>query len=402
MRLPVLFAGSLLLNAALATWLLHHGHAESARCVAPASVAPVVPLPDPTDPLAGVDPHTWQVFTGGDLHELVGRLRAKGFPPHVIRAILTVQVQHQFADRYAKIVAAIRAEPYWMTRMSGSNNPRISRDTYQLQRDVRTAVNDLLGTSLDDTPANLRWLRRQYGDLSVAKLDQLQRIQADYDDMRAAARAEAHYILLPEDRDKLALLQREERADIERLLTPDEVLAMDLRSSGTANRLQAQLSSFHPTEDEYRRLFAIQQQFDDHFPTTNATPEQKRARTDAEPALQQKIAAALGADRYADYQRTTDPVWRHNDDFVSQFRLPDGTTAQLFAIEKDLSQRADALRAQHLPAVQLNDELTALVNEATVRLAPVLTPPLLAGYKERTEWLRRLQPQRSDGHGGSQ
>ena len=355
--------------------------------------------PAPATSARSVDPETWtRLDAAGEPAEFVARLRAKGYPPAVIRAIVRAQLNERFADRLKAINDAIAAQPYW--RGQGyMTDPKISAAQRALNREINDAMRSLLGASFNDLgDAERTALVRRFGDLPPGKIDALQQIASDYGDMmnevRAAARTSGGTMLLPEDTKKLALLEREMRADIANVLTPEELDAYDLRTSRTANTLRNQLQAFEPTEPEFLALYQINKAFDDRYASMETlTPDQRRERADAQKQLAPEIQAALGPDRYADYERKTDPVWLQNNRFASEFDLPPTAVDQLFAIQKDLTDRAKAIKQGNPPYEQLSAQLTALDQEATLRLTPVLGDQLLGGYRSGYGyWLRELQP----------
>ena len=111
---------------------------------------------------------------------------------------------------------------------------------------------------------------RQFGDLPRGKAERLQSIVHDYSDLRNQVFMTANGVMVPEDREKLAILEKEQRADLEAVLTPQELENYELRSSATANTLRSQLSLFSPTEDEFRAIFKVQQAFDEKYGAANA------------------------------------------------------------------------------------------------------------------------------------
>ena len=386
-----LVAASLLLNIALGWAWTTRRSTPPARADAPAPAKVGAPA---TTSLRPINPKTWEYLAGDDPRTLATRLRAKGFPPHVIRAIVTARVRGEFADRYREIAAAVRARPYWLSRSYDIGSAKMTRARHQLERDVSARVGELLGSEVATmTDFERRQMARDYGDLPDAKLDALLRIQADYEDMKGKVRNEAADILLPEDREKIALLDRERDADIARLLSPEERADYELHTSRTTGRLRSQLVSFRPTEEEFRALYTLRKQVDDAFPSPD-TPAERKARAEAEAKLRDQIAAALGPERYADYERTTDPTWMENDRFARQYKLPPEAVAQLGAVQKELTQRATDLRRLNAPPEQLEAQLAALRNEADLRLAPIVGSRLLPGYKDNAGWLRALSTPR--------
>src|SRR5262245_41146713 len=95
-KLAALFlAVSLVLNAGLAV-LLALGATEN-------RLGPVSARSEPPRPLTAagpvIDATVWPALSSGDLPSLVTRLREAGFPPGVVRAIVSAQLSEQFAAR---------------------------------------------------------------------------------------------------------------------------------------------------------------------------------------------------------------------------------------------------------------------------------------------------------------
>ncbi len=199
-----------------------------------------------------VDPHTWSDLVSGDLAATVARLKAAGYPPALQRAILGSLITARFADRHKALADLISAHPWWQSNLFGSaDGAKIITMRQQIARDEKEMREQLLGP--DPASSDLQHAQqvRQYGNLPADKMSELSRISSDYDELMGEVRNDSQGILLPEDREKLAYLDQEKRADLVKLLTPDELLAYDMRSSPTAQQLEYRLSAFKPSEAEY-------------------------------------------------------------------------------------------------------------------------------------------------------
>jgi hypothetical protein len=338
----------------------------------------------------------WADSTQPEVGTLVSRLRADGFPPELVRAIVHAEVRQQFRSRYQTVADAAARQPYWRgSRYSLGADPTLERARRTLDREVAESVASVLGSSATPlSESELRGLRRQYGDLDAARATELQRIHADYADLMNEIRGESRGLLLPEDAAALAMLERERRADIQNLLTPEELEQVELRTSPTAQQLRAQLSAFHPTEDEFRALFRLQQGVDSRFaPNSSLSPEQRRLRAEAQTQLAAQLQATLGAERYAEYQRTTDPAWRTANQFVTQLGLPSTVTGELLAVQRDVTQRMAGIHANaELTPEQRRQQLAALAEAARKRLSSSLGERGLAAYQQNQGyWLQALQ-----------
>ncbi|HVS53932.1 MAG TPA: hypothetical protein VHD62_16370 [Opitutaceae bacterium] len=400
-RFRFLLAISLAGNLALVVLLARRPEIR-ARFFPPAPSANAIPSPAaPAAKEAAADPdaENWSALTAGDLPDLVARLRAGGIAPRFLRAIVGTLVREHFADRHRAIADALAAKPWWQGPLyySISEDPKIAALRRQLTRDERTMMFQLLGPDVPSSTYEQLWAQSHYGALAPEKVEPLRQVNLDYDDLMAEVRAQAHGILLPEDREKLAYLEEQKRADIDKLLTPDELFDYNLRNGPTARRLRDQLAAFDPSEDEFRAIFKIHQEIEAPFAdgrVQNLTQDERRARRDALASIGDRIAAVLPPDRLADYQLKTDPAYVQTDALVTQLALPPTATAQIVAVQKDATARVAALRgSQPLTRDQYNAQIAAISDEATAKLSAVLGPTGLAQYKQGSgAWLQNLRP----------
>jgi hypothetical protein len=395
--LPLLCAASLAANAVLAsrwgrapasTEVASHG-ATSRR---PAAVAD-----------GRIDPETWTELAGiGDPADYVARLRALGYPPSIVRALVRARLTEQYADRLKAISDAIADQPYW--RGAAYNiDPKITAAQRAIYREINAAMRQLVGPDfLNASDADRLSLRRRFGDLAPEKIDALQQITSDYNEMiseiRLAARGTGFTsVMLPDDREKLAYLEREMRSDLAKQLTPEEMDAYDLRNGRTGSALRASLAMFEPTEQEFLAIYRLQKSVDDRLPPTELlTPEQRRERSEAIKALTTQIAATLGPERFAEYEKKTDTAWQNNQRFANEFSLAPEAVEKLYAIQKEMGDRARDIRTASPPRDQLVAQLTTLQAEATLRVNAVLGEKLSGAYRStRGYWLQSLEPPRA-------
>ena len=387
----LVLTGSLLANAALAAVLaVRISHAAASASPATGRPAAGAASASPA-PLA--DPATWSRLAATEPADFVARLRAAGFPPAVVRALTRAQVHERLRARYQALAEAVAAnQPYWRPF---TNNPKLNALSRALDREEAATVQQLLGPEPVDLAADqLAFLQHRYGNLPPAKLAQLQKLLADYDDLMGEVHDTTNEILLPEDRAKLALLQKERDADDARLFTPDELAEYELHHSSTANRLLQQLSAFDPTEDEFRALFALNRAVDTEYGNPGVlNPEQRRARAAALKQLAPQIEAALGPERYADYQQAIDPNYQQVFQLVTGLELPRTAAKQVVAVQKDIQQRTNALTADAtLTPEQRQAQFAALNQEATAKLMASLGAAGLDAYKNGPGyWLQTLQ-----------
>ncbi|MEO5958741.1 MAG: hypothetical protein ABIR80_06470, partial [Opitutaceae bacterium] len=200
-------------------------------------------------------PQLWAALRRDDLPSLITRLRAAGFPPNIIRAVVGSLVTERYRARIAELRAPDSNVPYWKNPsdiLSGGNKrqeeiSQLYREQSKLQREL--FKDDFFATG-DVTTAQ----QRQFGNLSPNKIDALQRIEDDYTEMFSQVNSSTKGFTLPSDREKFALLARVKQADLAALLTPEELADYTLRSSPITSMLRSRLSAFDPSEAEFRAI----------------------------------------------------------------------------------------------------------------------------------------------------
>lgn len=339
---------------------------------------------------AAADPQTWGKLGGGDAAELAARLRAEGFPPLLQRAILTARIHEQFAEQRKALDDLIAGGDWWRDNFGyTANNAKIRIASRHLEHDERDALDAVLDPSVGLTDyARARQIHR-YGDrLPLAKTLAIDRLEDDYADMDRDVRDAVNEILRPEDSAKLQYLDRQKRADLEQLLTSDELVERDLHASGPSRFLAERLAAFDPSEDEFRAIFKIHQASLALANGPNPLKEEDRRASEAT-----QLAAALAPERYAEYQQKTDPAYVDAHAVIERLQLPETATADVVAVKNDIGARADVLRRDtSLTADERNQRLAALEAEAVARLTPTLGDTGMAVYlKMGGYWLKALK-----------
>ncbi|MEO6995160.1 MAG: hypothetical protein ABI273_16260 [Lacunisphaera sp.] len=338
----------------------------------------------------------WASIESGDAQTMADRLRAAGFPPSLIRALISARIAEQFSARRKALLAQMEDKPFWKSGSGYFADPKTMAALRDLSREQSNLLKQVLGPDgpggSDEAAA---YRRRQFGDLPQSKADQVQSILSDYNDLRNQVYLTANGVILPEDREKLALLEKEQRSDLGAALTPEELENYQLRSSPTANSMRSQLALFSPTEDEFRAIFDLQQSFDDKYGSTNMmTAASYRDRQTHQPELLDQVKNVLTPDRFAAYAQAVDPAYQTVNRLVARLDLPASAATDVVGVQKDISSRASAVRSDpNLTRDVKNAQLSALADEATGKLNVVLGARGLEAYKQfGGQWVQNLAP----------
>lgn len=331
---------------------------------------------------------SWSTLGDADLPDMVARLRAAGFPPAAIRGIISARLSDEMAARRKELLKGLEDPPFWKVKRSMFDPKYIAAQREYYQEHTRI-LKELLGSdAADDNELSGFIRRRQYGDVPASKAEELQRVAADYGELRSSIYAEANGLIMPEDRDKIAYLEREMRNDLAEILTPLELENYELRSSATAAGLRSQLTTFQPTEAEFRALFHAARGIDEKYGSNQSgmTIDQRLQRT---AALNEQAKLALSAERFAQFEQAVDPAYSMLNRVVARYELPETVVPQVAAAQKDFQQRAAALRQR--PAAEQAAMAQALQLEATNTLKPLLGDQAFEAYKVYGgQWLDQI------------
>ncbi|HWA08717.1 MAG TPA: hypothetical protein VG838_04535 [Opitutaceae bacterium] len=337
----------------------------------------------------------WSRLQTDDLPALVARLRAAGFPTSLIRAVITAKINARYNSQFRALLEPDPSAPYWKQSNQLSMDSKNYAEYTRLQRErsklLRELFNDPVFASEDVSAAQ----RRLFGDIPRQKIDLIQRVEDDYADMTNAARAATGGIILPGDKEKLALLANEKHADLAAILSPDELADYELRSSPLVNLLGRYLGGFDASETEFRAVFQAQQKYSATVAPAgglpgNIDPETRQA------ALQQlndDLKNSLGDARYADYQRETNRDFQQLSRIAQQENVSSAVAAQAYNLRDAVATESNRiLDDTTLSAPEKRAALQALAQNTRAQTLTLLGPTAGAAYvKIEDGWLTAVE-----------
>lgn len=187
------------------------------------------------------------------------------------------------------------------------------------------------------------------------------------------------------------LMQQEQRADIEKVLTPEEFAAYELRASSTAYSLRYQLETFNANEEEYKALFAITRTYEARLGDRQLSPEARKALADE---INAKVKDTLGPERALDYDAAVNQNSRDQTaGLVSRLGLPARVASEVRQVQQDFTQRAKEIRTNtQLAPNERSTQLDALARQAETQLTAKLGADGFEAYVDlKGEWLRAIQ-----------
>lgn len=314
-------------------------------------------------------------------------LEAAGVPADLARQIAASRAIARATDKLRALQAKAGSEGRWWRNRTPTAAER--EELALAQRELSDALAaaygmDALSGGREDALAFLPPAKRQA----------LSRIVQDYEEMMAKYSASG--IQLPSDREKLKLLRAERDRDIAALLTPAELADYELRTSASAQSLRARFGDAIESEDDFRRLFALQKAFDEKYPrdalTGRITPEVLQERAAAERRLQEEMRAALGEEKYAALRRAADSDLRSVEALASRLGLPADTADRVAEARANYAAESQRINADaSLTPQQRRAQIQELAGRARAEMVQALGAEAGDAYTQRSSWLSMLQ-----------
>lgn len=333
--------------------------------------------------------------TSGDLTGLIARLRQAGFPPGVIRAVVSAEISRRYDSRTRALIESDPKAPFWKAQPSLDMNSKSFAEYDRLWRERSNLLRDLLKDPFFTTDDVTTTQRRQYGNLPRGKIDAIQRIEDDYAEMGSQVRAAMNGVTLPEDRAKLALLEREKQADLATVLSPEELADYQMRSSPLTRMLARQLGGFDASNTEFRAIFDAQQAFGQKVAVggsmSGVAPEERQA---AQAQLVEQLKSSLGDTRYADYMRETDRTYQQLTALTSRENIPPESTIRAYNMGASVAQDSNRIFDDStLSSEQKAAALQTLAQTTRSQLLTLLGPTAGAEYIKLLDrsWLNRVE-----------
>jgi hypothetical protein len=334
----------------------------------------VVPVP-----AAAAD---WQTLKAdSNLHSLVANLRSAGFPPAVVRAVVSQLVN----DRVGH--GAVSHLPFWK---SNPNNPEYLAAQQELSNRRREMLNDLLGAEARPSatldPATRE---RRYGRLSDDKIDRIDAIVRDYGELRAKLYAERKPGDFQGSQSAQVAVEEDLTRELATVLTPAELEQYEMRSSQSASRLMGNLKNLDVTEAEYAALFRAQKSYDEADPLRSGvtTQEAMVVRAAAQDELNTQARAVLTDDRFYEYLKGSDANYARLAQFAANHpSITPAMTYELTQIERVYQATMMTLArpgAGGPPSPERMSQLTTARKEYQDKIAALVGPEIAAAYAQR-------------------
>lgn len=364
-----------------------HSASAPARATADATASAPLASADDDAKTHAAQAAAFTRFLTGDLATEVARLRELGLPKDMIEDMAQAAV-------FAKYRKAMRSFPddFSMGAMWG-NTAKTARQREQIKkfRELTRQIGEEASAAGVDW--NMFSMMGPKAPIPEDKAAKVSRLEQDRLEMSSNIQMDAGGLMLERDTAQLKYIEEEYEKELAALLTPEELEAWNLTRSQTAQNLRSRVSFMNPSAEEFALLYKYQAAFDKDWGTSymgHNTDWQKRS--EAEQKMREQIKAALGPERYADYQKATDSDYGTLNNLEYRLELPAGTADRLLASRQEAERAAAKIRGdKSLSDADRKASLQVLAEQAKTEFTTTLGEEGFNAYrKQGPDWLENL------------
>jgi hypothetical protein len=358
---------------------------------------------------------SWSDLASSDFFDYRDNLLAIGCPERTVRDILESELDQWFLERRRPILEVVQRNFWDMAARGGRNGfDEIETELDELSQERSELLLAVLGEREPDRDLDLGWRQEHFVQRHHWLPDDVQarlfELDEKYEQARRAwageIRARADPQLTAEDLLWQEQLQAEYEAN--RLAALGDLAdEFEFRESRRAHWAGG-LVGFEPTEDEWRAGTQAGIEFDAEFRRTGPSevehlmmerygiapqlPEELQALADGQVQYEANVRAALGPERYAEYQRASDMDFRQTREVTQRLGLADDIAIQAWEIQRSTRIAADELGAgAAFDDARRHAALVELQAEASRALRAALGERGYGTYTEYAgEWLDQL------------
>ncbi len=357
---------------------------------------------------------TWLDIQSADLKQFVRRLREAGCPDETVKDIVVAEVNRIYAARNREIWPE-RYEndtKFWKTQSTRYNveRQRKQRESYrkdrELQKEKSALLVELLGVDPekqqrieDGYEENYNWQERQVAFLPESKRAAAQKILDDFQDKQQEMYAANAGIHDAQSRAEQRQLEADKLAALAGILSPAELREYELRQSQTATQLSYNLNNTPVSREEYEAIFDIRKKYGDsinNYGDLQSKEERNQVQENIK-AMNAELAAALGPDKFKEYERGKDSNYQQLQRLAKKNDLPTDTAGKVYDYKSTAEDTVKKLRDnKDMTGEQRQAALQQIRTETEATLKKTLGDKAYLSYlKNGGWWLNNIAPKQS-------
>jgi hypothetical protein len=345
---------------------------------------------------AAPEKFTWRGLESPEFKAYIANLRAVECPEETIRDIIVAAVNKLYA---AKLKALshdrLKDYKYWEAKNWWEDGSQLMwRKQRELEKEKKALLKELLGVDPEKEKNKELGLpdyrERMMSYLPEYKRDQVEEITQRYQDLEQDSRRKYKGYWGEETQAEQRELRAQRRAELAKILTPQELEEYDLRNSQVAQQMQWEMRTFDPSEAEFRSVYKAKAAMDEKTGGTWLDPEDKEAQEKynaARKEMDEQLKETLGDKRFAEYKRGQDWEYQQLVRLANREGLAADAPGKIF----DMKDAADAQARKVRDDSSLTDEqrktaLAGIRSETEKAVGELLGEKVLKKYKSQYGW----------------
>jgi hypothetical protein len=305
-----------------------------------------------TSTLPETQPRTsiWDALYSKDLRQFHGNLRQAGCPEKTMRDIVLPMIDDTYHKKRQGIYRS-STNSFWQSNNRMYADQRKAR--FALDMEKSALVRELFGVSLDMN-ALTQWHKQFPMGIALGFLPEGKPEQVLWTAIALTEEAEkihglASEILTPEDCMQMEALYAKAKNDFSAILTPYEIEELEARATvaGIAFVFRESLLGLSLSGQEIRSLMCsiigMGNPFLRNILLAGGRPT-KEEEAKLRAILEERLLAAVGKDRFAEYQRLQNPIFRMINLVADKFSVPKTKIDTLYQITQAAKEEETNLR----------------------------------------------------------
>ena len=271
-----------------------------------------------------------------DFTTLAAQLRERGLSEYLVRQMVLAAINRDFlAEEQSRQITT----PYWQ---------RPERNRYETvmtalsnEEAKRTLLLDIFGEDIAEDPVFAGLFKPLDEALAFLSSDK----QIALDSLRRSGQAAIMVQgsgFLREDRTEIRATAADLNRAIEELLTPDEYLEVQLRDSRLAQSIKRNMDGMDYGEQEFRDIFQIRHALESDAEQASG-PGGRDAIIAAREATNEQVRDYLGDERFTEYERLQDPLFRSLKTVGERYNASDADVVAVYDLTNQANTEIRAL-----------------------------------------------------------
>jgi hypothetical protein len=322
---------------------------------------------------------TWAEVESIDFAAYIANLRRIGCPEKTIRDIIVAEVNDLFAERMAREIN-LPEQKWWLPEPDMDALESGMDQLRTLEQEKAILLTQLLGVGWDAqrTMAGGNAIRFDGAVLSKLSPDTksaVEQIESSARRARAETEERARQDGRVADPAEFVELRQETRRQLAAILSPEQLEEYLLRYSQTADQMRDDLRGYSADADEFRRIFRARDSFDQQIAALNPADSGTAVRrAELERARDEALRQSIGPERFAFYQLSQSPAFRHAQEQAEQSGAPPEKVVPIYRINQVVQQEVARIQSdQTLSDDQKRVALAAVSQQQQNSIDRILT-----------------------------